>query len=39
MILSLAAYEANFDKLNAFLSIWENVASTKAYEVKNKKEA
>lgn len=30
--------ESYFDKLNGFLSVWENVGSLKAYEVKSFKE-
>lgn len=31
MLTTVAALEPTFDKLNAFLSVWENVGSTKAY--------
>ena len=30
--------ESYFDKLNGYLTIWENVGSIKAYEVKSFKE-
>jgi hypothetical protein len=31
MLTTVAALEPTFDKLNGFLSVWENVGSTKAY--------
>lgn len=38
MLTTVASLEAHFDKLNAFLSVWENVGSTKAYEARSVRE-
>lgn len=35
MITTINTLQGNFEKLDAFLSVWENVGSTKAYEVKS----
>ncbi len=37
MLTTVHTLEAQFDKLNAYLSVWENVGSTKAYEVRSAK--
>lgn len=37
MMGAVGGLEAHFDKLNAFLSVWENVGSTKAYEARSAK--
>lgn len=35
---TISSMESYFDKLNAYLTVWENVGSLKAYEVKSFKE-
>ena len=35
---AISNMEAHFDKLNGYLSIWENTASIKAYDIKSAKE-
>jgi hypothetical protein len=30
--------QSHFDKLNTYLTVWENLASTLTYELKSKKE-
>jgi len=37
MLGSINNIHACFDKLNGYLSVWENVGSTKAYEIKTLK--
>lgn len=37
MQTTISNLESYFDKLNAYLTVWENIGSTKAYEVKSAK--
>jgi hypothetical protein len=37
MLTTIPSLEAHFEKLNGYLSVWENIASTKAYEIKSRR--
>ena len=38
MLTTISTLEAHFEKLNAYLTVWENIGSLKAYEIKSRKE-
>lgn len=38
MQATISTLESCFEKLNGYLTVWENIGSTKAYEVKSVKE-
>jgi len=38
MQTTVASLESYFDKLNGYLTVWENLGSIKAYEIKSAKE-